>query len=72
MGLLDKVGKRVRIAEDGFGVKATISQRTRVQGNSLFAGSRTLRETGSWPMDEWLHDGVVTGSDPNVLWAVLR
>ncbi|KAF3589058.1 hypothetical protein F2Q69_00029224 [Brassica cretica] len=32
---------------------------------------RTL-ETGSWPMDEWLHGGVVTGSDPNVLWAVLR
>ncbi|KAF3552403.1 hypothetical protein DY000_02006610 [Brassica cretica] len=27
---------------------------------------RTLKETGSWPMAEWLHDGGVTGSDPNV------
>ncbi|KAF2531156.1 hypothetical protein F2Q70_00029701 [Brassica cretica] len=50
---------------------AAYRQRTlqllRVQGNPLFAGSRTLRETGSWPMAEWLQDGVVTGSDPNVL-----
>ncbi|KAF2547029.1 hypothetical protein F2Q70_00023610 [Brassica cretica] len=36
----------------------------RVQGNPLFAGSRALRETGSWPMAEWLHDEVITGSDP--------
>ncbi|KAF3561706.1 hypothetical protein DY000_02015701 [Brassica cretica] len=27
--------------------------------------SGALRETGSWPMAEWLHDGVVTGSDLN-------
>ncbi|WZZ88697.1 hypothetical protein YC2023_117276 [Brassica napus] len=32
----------------------------RVQGNPLFAGSRALRETGSWPMSEWLHDEVLT------------
>ena len=36
MGLLDKVGKRVQIAEDGFGVKATFSQRT-VSYNQLIA-----------------------------------
>ncbi|KAF2564300.1 hypothetical protein F2Q70_00017627 [Brassica cretica] len=35
MGLLDKVGKRVRIAEDGFGVKATISQRTLANAECL-------------------------------------
>ncbi|KAG5384566.1 hypothetical protein IGI04_036036 [Brassica rapa subsp. trilocularis] len=29
----------------------------RVQGNPLFAGSGRLRETGSWPMAELLHDG---------------
>ncbi|KAF3505128.1 hypothetical protein F2Q69_00042137 [Brassica cretica] len=39
------------------------------RGHGLWLSGCT---TGSWPMAEWLHDGVVTGSDPNVLWAVLR